>query len=59
VNGRPKHQRTGSDVLTVKCQKCGRDLHFDIPHPDVVSTWDVATMGEPQPPTIVGGRIRT
>jgi len=57
VNGRPRRMEDG--VLTVKCQKCGCDLHFDIPHPDVVSVWDVATMGEPQPPTIVGGRIRT
>jgi len=58
VNGRPKYMEDGGEVLTVKCQKCGRDLHFDIIHPDAVSVWDTATMGEPQPPTIVGGRIR-
>ena len=44
--------------MRVDCPKCGKDLWFDLAYPDQITVWDERTQGKPQPPAIVGGRIR-
>ena len=41
------------------CPKCRRDIWFDLSHPDTTSGWDLRSMGEPQRPALLAGRIST
>jgi hypothetical protein len=45
-------------VKTMTCGRCGKDLHFDLDRPGAVSYWDESTMGKPDPPTVIAGRIK-
>ena len=40
------------------CPKCHKELWFDLSQPAATSGWDPRTMGEPQPPALLMGRIR-
>lgn len=58
VNGMPKLTDDERGMMHFACPRCAKDLWFNMTEPDAVSTWDVRSMGEPQPPALLMGRIR-
>lgn len=58
VDGRPKLVDDERGRMHFECPKCHKDLWFDISNPVAEEIWDLRTMGKPQPPALVMGRIR-
>jgi predicted RNA-binding Zn-ribbon protein involved in translation (DUF1610 family) len=57
-DGAPRLTDDERGRMHFECPKCAKDLWFNIAEPDILIRWDTKVMGEPQPPALIGGRIR-